>query len=118
MGKFCLAAVSLSHLRRLIGCVLLLILAGFPAHAASNHASAVLHIQITVVPTVQTATSQPSSTSPTGSVTYNLQPATTPKMTSLVTIRPISTSGDTQNANRSRQSTKRAVLRTTTVIVD
>lgn len=117
MGKFCLAAVSLSHLRRLIGCVLLLILAGFPAHAASNHASAVLHIQITVVPTVQTATSQPSSTSPTGSVTYSLQPATTPKI-SLVTIRPISTSGDTQNANPSGQSTKRAVLQTTTVIVD
>ena len=114
MGKFCLVSVPESYVRRLFGCALLVTLAGLPAHAASNHARAVLHIEVTVVPTVQASTAQLSATTPTGSVTYNLQPPTASKMTSQVTVQPIST----QNANRSGQSTKGGMLQTTTFIIE
>ncbi|HKO19862.1 MAG TPA: hypothetical protein VJU82_13335 [Acidobacteriaceae bacterium] len=118
MGKFCLPAVWLRRFQRLGSVVLLLGLAGMPTYAASNRASAVLHIQVTVVPTVQTTTSQPTVASPTGSVAYNLQPPTAPKMTSLVTVQPVSTSGTTSGLKSSDQSGKGAVLQTTTVIAE
>lgn len=119
MGKFCLAAVSLSYLVRLSGCLVLLLgLAGLPAHAASRQASAVLHIQITVVPTAQAPNAQLSPTSPRGSVTYNLQPATTPKMTSQVTIQPVSTSDTANRVKSGANYGKGAVLQTTTLIVE
>lgn len=117
MGKFCLPTVWLRFHR--LGCVVLLLgLAGVPTYAASNRASAVLHIQVTVVPTVQTTTQQPTVTSPTGSVAYNLQPPTAPKMTSRVTVQPVSTSGTTTDVKSSDRSGKGAVLQTTTVIAE
>ena len=119
MGKFCLAAVSLSYLGRLSGCLVLLLgLAGLPAFAASRQASAVLHIQITVVPTVQAPNAQLTPTSPSGPVTYNLQPTTTPKMTSQVTVQPVSTSDPANRVKSGANSGKGAVLQTTTLIVE
>jgi len=118
MAKFCRAAVSPVFLRLLLGCgVLVLSLAGSPAHAASNRASAVLHIQVTVVRTIQAIAAEPNATSPTGSVNYNLQPTTAPKMTSQVTVQQISTPG-TASVKGERQSGKGAVLQTTIVIVE
>lgn len=119
MGKFCLSTISLSHPGRLLGCLVLLLgLVALPAYAASKQASAVLHIQITVVPTVQAATAQPSATSPTGSVTYNLQPPTAPKMTSQVTVQPVSISGTASGVKSNGQSGNGAVLQTTTLVAE
>ena len=118
MGKFCLPAVWLRRFQRL-GCVVLLVgLAGLPAYAASNRASVVLHIQLTVVPTVEAMTQQPTVATPTGSVTYNLQPPTALKMTSPVTVQPMSTWGTTSGVKSSGQPGKGAVLRTTTVVAE
>ncbi len=115
MGKFCLP-ISLCSARRLIPYSLLLVgVAGISAQAASNRASAVLHIQVTVIPAVQTTTSQPNTTGSTSSVTYILQPVTAPRMTSQVTVQQISTSGPGAGSN-SGQSAKTAVLKTTTVV--
>lgn len=116
MGKFCLPAVSLSRVRRLFGCgVLLLGLGGFAAHAASNQASAALQIQVAVVGTVQMAATQPNTATSNGSVTYDLQPTNAPKMTSQVTVQQISTPGAV-SVNSYGQSGKGAVLQTTIVI--
>ena len=118
MSKFRLSAVSLAYLRLLFVCgVLLLGLAAFPAHAASNQASAALHIQVTVVRTVQAIAAQPNATSSAGSVSYNLQPTTAPKMTSQVTVQQISTPG-AASVKSDGKSGKGAVLQTTTVIVE
>ena len=117
MGKFCLSAVPLVYQRLLLCEVLLLGLVGFPVHAASDQASAVLHIQVTVVRTVQTAAAQPNAATSNGSVTYNLQPPTALKMTSQVTVQRISILS-AQAVKSDGQSGNGAVLRTTTVIVE
>lgn len=116
MGKFCLAAVSPSYRQRLpVGAVLVLVLAGVPVQAASNQASAVLHIQVTVVPTVQAASTQPSATTSNGTITYTLQPSA-PKMASQVTVHQISTTSTTSDAKAGGEPAKGAVLLTTTTV--
>jgi hypothetical protein len=117
MGKFCLGVFSLRFGRRLLGALILLLsVAGVSAHAASNQGSAALHIQVTVVPTVQAATTQQSATSGTGAVSYNLQPSSAPKMTSQVTVQQISASGASSSAKAASQSETGAVLKTTTIV--
>ena len=118
MGKFCLPAVTLSYLPRLFGCgVFIFGAVGFPAHAASNPASATLHIQVTVVRTVQTAAAQPNAATSNGSVAYNLQPPTAAKMAWQVTVQQISTPGS-ESVKSDGHSGKDAALQTTTVIVE
>ena len=115
MGKLCLMAIPVSSVRRLISSsILVLSLAGLPAQAASNQARAALHIQVVVVPTVQTTEAQPSATTTTGSISYNLQPSTAPKMSSQVTVQPISQSGR-MGSGTTGQSRTGAVLKTTTI---
>lgn len=114
MVRFCQRAVALFSRRRLLGSLLLLFsLAGLPANPASNQASATLHIQITVVPVVQTSAMQPIANS-SGAVTYKLQPSTASKMTSQVTVQKISANAGGQSA----QSGKGAVLQTTTLVAE
>lgn len=115
MVGFCQRAVALFSRRRLLGSLLLLFsLAGLPANAASNQASATLHIQITVVPVVQTSAMQPIANS-SGAVTYKLQPSTASKMTSQVTVQKISANA---GSGQSAQSGKGAVLQTTTLVAE
>jgi hypothetical protein len=115
MGKFCLPAIPQRYVRGVTAsAILALSLAGLRAQAASHEASAVLHIQVVVVPTVQMTTAQPSTTVAAGSISYNLQPST-PRMSSQVTVQPISKSGPTGSWTDG-PSGKSAVLKTTTIV--
>ena len=116
MGKFCLPVVWWHPQRLLVGAVLLSVLAGGPAGAASNQAAAALHIQVTVVPTVQAATTHAPAGNANAAITYNLQPSSTPRMTSQVTIHQTSTTGTISGVKADGQPANGAVLQTTTVV--
>jgi hypothetical protein len=116
MGKLCLAVVSGYPQRLIGGAVLLSVLAGVPARAASNQATAILRIQVTVVPTVQAANTHAPAGNASAPITYDLQPSSTPRMTSQVTIHQISTTGTTSSLKAAGQSATGAVLQTTTIV--
>ncbi len=119
MGKFCLAKLCRARQRGLLGCALLLFVAFVAsAHAAPNQASAVLHIQVTVVPTLQAATAQPSVSNESAPVTYNLQPSSTTKTTSQVTLRSVEPKRTASRVKSSGKPAKGAVLQTTTVVAE
>jgi hypothetical protein len=117
MSKISLPALSPSCVRHvLVVPVLLFGLAGISAQAASNQGSAVLHIQITIVPTIQAPTTQPSPSTITRAVAYNLGPAMAPKMTTQVTFKPMLTPGTESPQNSSNQSETGAILKTITLV--
>ena len=116
MGKFCLAVVWRHPQRLIVGAVLLSALAGVPAGAASNQATAALHIQVIVVPTVQAATTHAPAGNASAPITYHLQPSSTPRITSQVTVHQISTSGTIRRGKADGQPAIGVALQTTTVV--
>jgi hypothetical protein len=118
MGNFCLPAVLVLSRRYLLGYLLLLSLV-IPVEAASNQATAVLHIRITVVPAVQMTATQPATTSSAGSISYTLRPSTARNMTRQITVQQISNKPLSNNSARNTvQPRKGAVLQTTTIVVE
>ena len=100
-------------------CLLLLLFVVVQTRAAeSNRSSATLHIQITVVPIVQTSMTNALSKSPAGAVTYDFQSKNNPVLTQQMTLRPLTTadqSSATTSAN-SNAADGSAVLETLTIV--
>ncbi|GEM_PF-3093279 len=118
MGKFCLAKVWSARQEGLLGCALLLVALGAPAEAASNQTGAVLHIQVTVVPTVHAATAQQSTSNRNAPVVYDLQPSSTTQMTSQVTGHSVVPKRIARRVKSSGKPASGAVLQTTTVVAE
>ena len=123
MGKFCLTLWSFPGRRSLFvsGLVLWATLSNvgvLEAGAESNRAAASLHIQITVVPTVQTMTVDSKSIGSTAAVTYDLQSKTAPTLTQQTTTRSITPSDQygTPTSASSKENQMPAVLETLTII--
>ena len=116
MVKFCLSGVWRSSPRHLLVGAVLFFMPSVQSHAASNQATAVLHIRVTVVPTVQAANTYASASNASAPVTYHLQPSLTVRMTSQVTLHQISTMGTISGVKADGRRANGGVLQTTTVV--
>src|SRR4051812_14296119 len=94
-----------------------LLLCCLPVHAASNHASARLRIQVTVIPIVQSAPTPTSNGEPTRSISYNLQTQRTQPTISETAIQVIPAQKPQKLSSRITVVNDRsAVLQTLTIV--
>ena len=90
-------------------------------HAGSNRAAASLRIEVTVVPTVQTAAVQSNAAPSTPAISYDLQSnKKAPTLTQQITIQRVSTTdrGTTRTAASSNGNRNSAVLETVTIVAE
>ncbi len=105
-----------SGLRAVMLCAIVMLVAPIDATAGSTRCSATLHIQITVVSTLQESAEVPQNATQPGAVTFDLTSQNPPALTQQTTTRRLTSNQDRETEPRTPSAAEPAVLQTLTIV--